>query len=273
MTLEPESTASGADIKRPEPKSAFPEVRNASPGAPWTWLRKGLDDMRHALPASLFYGVVFAVMGFALEYFVSAMAVELALVTGFLLVAPFLAMGLYDISRRRGLDEKPRLLPTLTAWRANAPAIGFYALILALLLAVWIRVSVVVVALFFSTDLPSERGVLEELMSSPEGWVFMAAYAAAGVGFALLVFATSVVSIPMLLDRPKMDTLTAMISSFITLRRNFWPMILWAATIVVLVGLGFFTYKIGLIVAVPLIGHATWHVYRDCVVPESGKSG
>jgi uncharacterized membrane protein len=269
MMREPDHGAGARRVVRDEEKSPFPEMRAASPGAPSSWLRRGADDLRHALPASLFYGAVLAFMGFLLEHFFEAKAVELALVTGFLLVGPFLAVGLYDISRRRGLGEPPRLAPTLTAWRANPPAIGFYALILALLLAVWIRVSVVVVALFFATDMPSERGELAELASSPEGWVFMAAYAAAGLGFALLVFATSVVSIPMLLDRSGMDTLTAMIASFAALRRNFRPMVLWAATIVVLVAIGFLTYKVGLVVVVPLIGHATWHVYRDCVVPAS----
>lgn len=266
---EPEQGATARRVEREDDASAFPAVRQAGPGAPWTWLRRGAEDLRSLLPASLSYGAVFALMGLLLEQFFEARAVELALVTGFLLVGPFLAVGLHDLSRRRALGEPVRLAPTLTAWRANAPAIGFYALILALLLAVWIRVSVVVVALFFAADVPAEHGVLAELAGSPEGWVFMAAYAAAGMGFALLVFATSVVSIPMLLDRPDMDALTAMIASFAALRCNFRPMVLWAASIAGLTAIGFLTYKAGLVLAVPLIGHATWHVYRDCVEPEA----
>jgi len=251
--------------ERPELDQPFPEARLVAPGAPWRWLARGLVDLRAAPVASLFYGVVFALMGAALMRFVTSAAVELALVTGFLLVAPSLSIGLYDISRRRELGETPTLAQTLFAWRSNAPAVGFYALILALLLAVWIRVSVVVVALFFTSGEPMEHGVLAELAGSPEGWVFMLAYAAAGSGFALLVFATSVVSIPMLLDRPEMDTLTAMIASFGALRLNLAPMLLWAATIVVLVAAGFFTYCVGLAIVVPLIGHATWHAYRESV--------
>ncbi|MBX9631234.1 MAG: DUF2189 domain-containing protein [Burkholderiales bacterium] len=245
--------------------SPFPEARVAAPGAPWRWLVLGFADMRAAPGASLFYGVVFALMGAALILAVGSAAVELALVTGFLLVAPFLSVGVYDLSRRRQQGEQPMLAPTLTAWKANAPALGFYALILALLLAVWIRVSVVVVALFFSSGAPMEQGVLAELASSLDGWIFMGAYAAAGGGFALLVFATSVVSIPMLLDRAEMDTITAMIASYTVLRRNFATMLLWAAIIVGLMAVGFFTYFIGLVVVAPLIGHATWHAYRDTV--------
>lgn len=269
MMREPERGASAQRVQRvEEDNSPFPEVHMAGPGAPWTWLRRGAEDLRALLPASLFYGVVFTLMGLLLEQFFTTQAVELALVTGFLLVGPFLAVGLHDLSRRRGLGEPRRLLPTLTAWRSNAPAIGFYALILALLLAVWIRVSVVVVALFFASDLPSEEAVLAQLAGTPEGWLFMAAYAAAGLGFALLVFATSVVSIPMLLDRPGMDTLTAMIASFAALRRNFPAMALWALVIVVFTAVGFLTFKLGLVLVVPLIGHASWHVYRDCVAPQ-----
>lgn len=245
--------------------SPFPEARVAAPGAPWRWLVLGFADMRAAPGASLFYGVVFALMGAALMLAVGSAAVELALVTGFLLVAPFLSVGVYDLSRRRQQGEQPMLAPTLTAWKANAPALGFYALILALLLAVWIRVSVVVVALFFSSGAPMEQGVLAELASSLDGWIFMGAYAAAGGGFALLVFATSVVSIPMLLDRAEMDTITAMIASFAVLRRNFATMLVWAAIIVGLMAVGFFTYFVGLAVVAPLIGHATWHAYRDTV--------
>jgi uncharacterized membrane protein len=253
------------ELEHSAAESPFPEARVVAPGAPWRWLAAGLADMRAAPGASLFYGAFFAAMGAALMFFVNSAAVELALVTGFLLVAPFLSVGLYDLSRRRERGEEPQLAATITAWQANAPALGFYALILALLLAVWIRVSVVVVALFFSSGAPLEHGVLAELASSVDGWIFMVAYAAAGSGFALLVFATSVVSIPMLLDRKDMDTITAMIASFSVLRRNFALMLLWGAIIVALVAAGFFAYFVGLAITVPLIGHATWHAYRESV--------
>jgi uncharacterized membrane protein len=140
--------------------------------------------------------------------------------------------------------------------------------ILALLLAAWIRVSVVVVALFFSGGMPDFGHLPDEFLANPEGLVFLAAYLAAGVGFALLVFATGAVSIPMLLDREKMDALSAMIASFNAVRMNFGVMVLWAAVIVVMTGLGMALYYFGLVLAMPLVGHATWHAYRDAVAPE-----
>jgi uncharacterized membrane protein len=248
----------------------FPEVNVLQRGAAWRWLKAGWDDLRAAPGASLFYGAVLALMGWVLRHFFGEAAYALAFATGFLLVGPFLAMGMYDISRRRERGLPVSVGATLTAWRANVPAIGFYAVILALLMAVWIRVSVVVVALFFEGGMPNAATLLPDLAHSENGPFFLLAYVAAGFGFALLVFATSVVSLPMLLDREKMDTLTAMITSFNALRQNFAAMLLWAVVIVGLIALGFATFYAGLVVVVPLIGHATWHAYRETVKPPIG---
>ncbi len=245
----------------------FPQVREVAAGEVVGWVRRGWDDLRAAPAASLFYGAVLAAMGYVLGRFVGAAAYELALVTGFLLVGPFLAMGLYDISRRRERGETVLLALTLAAWKRNLPAIGFYAVILALLMAVWIRVSVVVVALFFEGGMPTVETIVHDILGSENGLFFLLAYGAAGAGFALLVFATSVVSLPMLLDREKMDTLTAMIVSFNAVRTSFGAMLLWGAIIVALTAIGFATYYVGLIVALPVIGHGTWHAYRTVVEP------
>ena len=244
----------------------WPVVRTIDARAPWRWLRAGWDDLRAAPAPGLFYGAVLALMGFLLTRYYAG-AVGLALTTGFLLVGPFLVIGLYDVSRRRERGDAVALAPTLTAWRGNLPSIGFYALILTLSLAVWIRVSVVVVALFFPDGTPTVAEFVVELGRSPDAWFFLLAYAAAGAGLALLVFATSVVSLPMLLDREKMDCISAMIVSFNVLRTNFRPMLLWGAIIVVLTALGFATLYLGLIVALPVVGHAAWHAYRDSVAP------
>jgi uncharacterized membrane protein len=244
----------------------WPVVRAIGPDAPWRWLRRGATDLRAAPAASLFYGVVLAVMGFLLTRYYTG-AAGLALTTGFLLVGPFLAIGLYDVSRRRERGERVALAPTLTAWKTNIAAIGFYALILTLSLAVWIRVSVVVVALFFPDGTPSVAGFVAELARSPDAWFFLVAYAAAGAGLALLAFAVSAVSLPMLLDRGDMDAISAMIVSFNVLRRNFLPMIVWAAIIAAMAAVGFATYFAGLVVTLPIIGHGAWHAYRDTVEP------
>lgn len=243
---------------------AWPAVRTVGSEAPWRWLRAGWQDLRAAPGPSLFYGVVLALMGFVLTRY-SAGAAGLAFVTGFFLVGPFLAVGIYELSRRRAMGEPQVLGPTLFAWKANFPAIGFYALILMLSLAIWIRVSVVVVALFFPQGVPTWEAVSQQLLRSPDPWVFLFAYLAAGSGIALMVFATSAVSLPMLLDRQRMDTISAMIVSFNVLRANFRTMLLWGAIIVVLVAAGFASFYLGLVLVLPLIGHASWHAYRETV--------
>lgn len=253
--------------------SGLPAIRAVGLDAPWRWLREGWRDFRAATGASLFYGVALTAMGIILTQTWGKGAIEIAFLTGFLIVGPFLAMGLYDISRRVRAGRPAMVGDTMTAWKANPGAIGFYAVILALLLAVWIRVSVVVVALFFPQGVQGGAELAEQLLGSPDALAFIGAYLAAGCGFALFVFATSVVSLPMLLDRSKMDALSAMITSFNALRTNFAPMLLWGAIVVALTALGFAAFYVGLVVALPVIGHATWHVYRDVVArPEESGS-
>jgi uncharacterized membrane protein len=254
------------EIKRETPAEfVWPQVVEIGMDAPVRWLRHGWADFCAAIEASLAYGVTFTVMGWLLLGVTKEPAYELALVTGFLIVGPFLCLGLYDISRRLEQKEQVKLAPTLMAWRRNAPAVGFFALILALLMAVWLRVSSVVVALFFPKGVPSLSEMIANVVTAPEGIIFMLAYVIAGAGFALLVFATTAVSIPMLLDREKMDALTAMIVSVNALRKNFRAMMLWAFIIVVLTAAGVLSWFAGLAVAVPVIGHGAWHAYREVV--------
>jgi uncharacterized membrane protein len=245
--------------------SGLPQIREVGIDAPRRWLAKGWADFKTSKSASIFYGLVLTLMGVILTQAWNKGAIELAFLTGFLLVGPFLLMGLYDVSRRIERGERPSLADTMTAWKANAPAIGFFAVILALLFAVWVRVSIVVVALFFPDGVPSGADLAGHLLESPEPLAFLGAYFTAGFGFALFVFATSVVSLPMLLDREKMDALSAMITSFNALRLNFRPMLFWALLIVALVGFGFAMFYLGLLVILPWIGHATWHAYKEVV--------
>ena len=236
----------------------WPRVKPLAPGALGRWLAAGWADVKAAPGPSLFYGVVLALMGFLLTQYFGG-AIGIALTTGFLLVGPFLAIGLYELSRRRERGEPVRLAPSLVAWKENVPAIGFYAVALTLLLAVWIRVSVVVVALSFP------EGHID--WAAPDTWVFAAAYAAAGGALALFVFATSSLSLPLLLDRRDMDTITAAIVSVNALRTNFAVMLSWAACIAALTAVGFATFYLGLVVVLPLIGHMAWHAYRESVAP------
>ncbi|HSO07951.1 MAG TPA: DUF2189 domain-containing protein [Pelomicrobium sp.] len=244
----------------------FPTIRQVDAGAPFRWLKAGWRDLRRAPAASLFYGAAFAVMGMLLHvYLREDPGVTLGLATGFTLVGPFLAIGLYDISRRLQEGRPVRLLETLTAWRANIGGVGLFAVVFMLVMATWVRVSVVIVALFFSGGMPTMKTFLAQLLSL-DNLAFAAIYVGVGALFATFVYAVSVVSIPLLLDR-SIDAITAMIASFVTLVRNPGTLAVWAAIIVAAIGVGMLPFYLGLIVTGPLIGHAAWHAFRDLVAP------
>ena len=234
--------------------------------APLLWLAAGARDLRAAPLASLAYGAAFAVMGALLLFvFRHAYAYASAVVTGFVLVGPFLATGLYDLSRRRERGEPLRLRPTLTAWRANVGGFAIFALVLTVLMLVWARASLITFALFFASGMPTlERFVAQVL--SPAHWDFVLTWCAVGLVFATLAFALSVVSMPLMLDRGT-DAVSAALASVRVLAANPAPLALWAGLIVLLIGIGFATAMIGLVITAPWVGHATWHAYRALLPP------
>lgn len=245
-------------------QSAFPTVRHIDIGQPLRWLGAGVRDfLAHPLQ-SAFYGACFATMGWLIVFtFMNAYQYVSALVTGFFLVGPFLAIGLYDLARRRQRGEAPALGPTLTAWRPNVGAIGIFALVLAVILLVWARASLVVFALFYTQEMPSLQGFLAQVFSL-DNLEFLVAYFCVGGFFAVLVFAISVVSVPLMMDR-NTDGVVAVLTSLKAFGESVPAMIAWGLVITVVIGAGFALWFLGLVVAVPVIGHATWHAYRDVV--------
>jgi len=248
-----------------EAASSAVAIRNVAVGAPLRWLAAGWSDFRANPLPSAFYGACFALMGFLINLvFGYAYQYVSALVTGFFLVGPFLAIGLYDLSRRREQGQPAWLAPTLDAWRPNVGSVGIFALVLCVILLVWARASLVVFALFFTYDMPDLRGFLAQVLS-PSHVEFLLAYVCVGGFFAVLVFAISVVSVPMMLDR-NTDGITAALTSLRAFAANVPAMIAWGILIVVLIAAGFASWFAGLVIVVPVIGHATWHAYRELVV-------
>ena len=209
-------------------RSAFPSVREITFGQPLTWLANGWRDfLAHPLQ-SAFYGVCFALMGWLIAFtFRNAYQYVSALVTGFFLVGPFFAIGLYDLSRRRQRGEPPRLGVTLDAWRSNVGAIGMFALVLGVILLVWARASLVVFALFYTHEMPSIEGFLAQMFSF-DNLEFLIAYFCVGGFFAVLTFAISVVSVPMMMDRDT-DGIVAVLTSLKAFGSNLPAMLLWGA--------------------------------------------
>lgn len=228
------------------------------------WLHAGVADTHRGGWASLFYGFVFAVTGILIHTFFSHHYWLLAgLTTGFLLLGPFLAIGLYDLSRRIQLGESPSLIPSLTAWLPNLINIFLFAALLLVVLLIWTSLSLGIFAHFFNGELPTFTDVIMNVITLKQP-SFAFIYFSVGGFFAAFIFAISVVAMPLMLDS-KASALTAAVTSLRACFRNPVVMLLWAFCIVVLVGFGFATSFLGLIVTMPVAGHASWHVYRDLI--------
>ncbi|WP_374356026.1 DUF2189 domain-containing protein [Chitinimonas sp.] len=240
-------------------------VRDLPWYTPFAWLRTGLGDMRSTPSGTLFYGAAFILMGVTVrQLFGYAPEHTMTLITAFLLAGPFICLGLYEISRRHETVAQVKLLPTLTAWRANPSGIALFSLLLALIVAGWMRVSVVIFALFFTENLPDLALILSPKFMTDENLTFLLVWLGAGGFFTVLVFAVSVVSIPVMLDRDA-DTFGAMFVSIRVCQANPACMLTWAALIVLMTTAGFALWGVGLAFTAPLVGHATWHAYRALV--------
>ncbi|HEX9181399.1 MAG TPA: DUF2189 domain-containing protein [Burkholderiales bacterium] len=242
-----------------------PRVRNVSPSAPLRWLAAGASDLRQAAPVSLAQGVGFAAFGFvatALAWDRPHLVTVLA--SGFFLVAPVLAMGFYETSRRMSLGQAPGYRDAGRAWTRNPESIGLFGLVLALMIIGWERMSAILFGLFFGGSLPDAQSLLDEVLFSGEHMGFLAAYVGVGALFAAVAFALAVVTVPMLIDR-NVDVVTAMMTSMKAVAANPAVMLLWAALIVALVALGIATLFAGLVITLPVVAHASWHAYRELV--------
>ena len=243
------------------------ELARLSPADPLRWLQRGWRDFMRCPHIGLFYGLCFCLMGHALRWvFKSAPEYVLALSAGFLLVGPFLCLGLYDASRALELGgSAPSLRGTLTAWKGNRGQMAIFAGLLLILELIWSRASLVVFAVSFNT-LPSTEDLLAGLLR-PENLAFLLSYVAVGAVFAGLIFVTSVISIPMILDR-QVDAVTAGLTSLRACADNPGVMLLWGALITLLVALAMLPWLLGLLVVGPVLGHASWHAYRQLLPPQ-----
>jgi len=234
-------------------------------GDPFRWLAAGWRDFRRAPGIGLFFGACFMGMGWGLlKVYQSAPAYVLALSAGFLLMGPFLCMGLYQVSQRLERGEAPDFGDALTAWDTRTGTMAIFGGVLLILEMLWGRASLIVFAVSFD-GMPDFKGSVTALLN-PENLEFIVAYLAVGAVFAGLIFSVSVISIPMILDRP-VDAVTAGLSSLGLVLTQPLVMLTWGALITVLVVAALLPAFAGLLVIGPVIGHASWHAYRDLIEP------
>jgi uncharacterized membrane protein len=237
----------------------FYPARTLDSGAPLRWLKKGWSDFARAPVQSLTYGIGLVLFGYLLTWMAwgeGNVVMLFTLVTGFVLMGPVLAFGLYSISRQLELGLKPRIGYCIEASRTHLRNELLFALVILVILLIWARAASMVHVFF---PVSEDLGLV--------GWLqFLAVGSAVGAVFAGLVFTASAFSLPMMLDRGT-DAITSALTSTNAVLKNKGVMLLWGTIIVALIVIGFATAYLGLAVILPLIGHATWHAYREAIPP------
>jgi len=244
------------------------KVRKLEMDQPWTWLRKGWQDCLKTPRVSFAYGVLAAITGYVITWGLFAFDAPylvLPFIAGFLIVGPILAVGLYEASRRSEAGERTSLKQALAAFQRNTSQIALMGMALLLLMIFWARMAAILFFLYFGMEPPDFANLFVATFLSATSWPFLVIGTTIGAGFALFAFAISVVSIPLLLDRPEANIIEAIATSVRAVQANFLPLIFWGGLIVVFTLAGLITLYLGLIITLPLIGHASWHAYRDIV--------
>jgi uncharacterized membrane protein len=242
------------------------EIRRVPALQPLKWLDRGWDDLRTIGSAGLAHGALIAILGGVLLMLGSShMYLVAAAVSGYLLVGPIMTTGLCELARRRETHETLSFDDSLQALSRNAEGLLQFGGILAALALLWFVLSAVLLATVLSAPAPSLAVALwggSMLVSSSQ----LVGYILCGAVLAVIVFAMSTVAVPLLIDRHA-SAWEAIRTSLHATLINLPAMLVWALLIVGLTAIGFLTLLVGMVVLAPLLGYATWHAYRDLIVP------
>jgi uncharacterized membrane protein len=248
-----------------EARTLHIDVQHVSVARPLTWLYRGWLDMRRQWGASLGYGALIVALGWTLlvfcgthPYFVAAA------ISGFLLVGPIMSAGLCEMSRRYSLGESANFDESLEGFARNRQSLFEFGALLAACAIVWFGISALMLGTVFHIAAPDMRETLYRGFLESTNRSQVLAYIAVGGLLAAAVFALSVVSIPLILDR-RATPGQAMRASLNVVFSNIPAMIVWSALILILTVIGYAPLLGGLLIIAPLLGHATWHAYRDLI--------
>jgi uncharacterized membrane protein len=268
---------SHSDVILPaEPAAALPAVRSISFGDLLDALAGGVDDFRAMPTHVIFLSLIYPIAGLAIARWTfgyDIVPLLYPLIAGFALIGPFAAVGLYELSRRRelGLD---------TSWRhafdiVHSPSLWSILALGLLLLAIfgiWLAVAHGLYVAHFGVD---ERPITlaefaRRIFDTPQGRGLIVTGNAVGFLFALASFALSAVSFPLLLDR-NVGMAAAIVTSLRAILKNPITMALWGLIVAAGLALGSLPFLLGLAVVMPILGHASWHLYRKVVAPDGGQ--
>ncbi len=250
--------------------SPLPEVMDLRLADLRAALLAGLSDFRNAPQFGLFFSAVYVVGGFLMVWLGAGHVTwTLATSLGFPLAAPFAAVGLYEVSRRREAGQRLDWGAVLgVVWAERGRQIPWMGAIIVIYFLFWTFLAHMIFALFMGPSAVVNISVSYEMFLTRQGLTMIAVEMAVGGVLAFLLFSMTVVSLPLLLDK-EVDFVSAMLLSIRTVRENAAVMALWALVIAVLTLLALVPWFLGLFVVLPVLGHATWHLYRRALVAET----
>lgn len=252
-------------VIRPRQRGPSIHGRDLPASTAFSWLGAGWRDLKTSPWSSLGHGLALVMLSYAILAFLWATDMHylaLPAISGFLIIGPFFAIGLYEKSRR--LEEKGTPDPVSDLERNRSPAvqIAFAGLLLGLLVLFWLRAADLLYALYFGIHpFPGAEDAMVNVFTTDRGWALLVVGTLVGGLFAAFAFALSLFSIPMMVAENR-DALTAMGLSFALTARNLGPCFLWGVIVVAGLMISVATGLLGFIVIFPLLGHGTWHAWR-----------
>jgi len=250
------------------PAAPTPNLKTISIETLQEALRKGFEDFRAEPGYGLFFGGVYVVGGlilWALANAVGNSGILVPLAFAFPLLGPFLAFGLYAVSRRRAGGEAMEKAAVFGAvFRQRDGQMPFMGVVILFLTLCWLVLARVLFAIMLSDEAMTNIFTTRDAIFTFDGIIFLGIATVLGGAFAILVFALTVIGMPLLLDR-EIDVVTASITSVQAVTENFKPMMIWAGIVVAVLFVAMLPTFLGLLIALPLLGHATWHLYRATV--------
>lgn len=242
-------------------------VRTLRPLQPMVWLERACHDIRMAPQVGFGHGALMALFGMLLMLLARDRFWLLAgSMSGFLLVAPILATGLYAVSRALEQGEAAGWSTVFAIWRSLDRRLVGFGLLLAAAGTGWVMTSAALITLMAPQPVQTPADFLTHVVLNRESWLFEAWLALGGL-LAAPVFASSVTAIPMLVDR-QISVGDAVLASWRTVLENPVPMGVWAVLVMGFTLLGMGSLMLGLVFVMPMLGHASWHAYRDLLPAE-----
>ncbi len=253
-------------------EQAAPVVRRISPADLFDALRRGWNDFAAMPSHAVFLCAIYPAIGVALAGLTMGFAITpllFPLAAGFALIGPVAAIGLYELSRRREAGADVAAADTLAALHSpSIDAIAALGVLLLVLFVVWVATArAIYIDDFGYAAPPSLAAFVHDVLFTPAGWNLIIVGNGVGLLFAVVALSVSVVSFPLLLDRD-VGAAVALITSVRVVLANPLTMALWGLIVAALLVLGSLPLFVGLAVTLPVLGHATWHLYRKAVEPD-----